>query len=276
MKYLKELIADIKHKKELQSLDDAFVERKIKIFLDFASHTKEKQLIVKKLNSSKSYKQFTKCKEHDFLVKSIRAELRKIYGVFQSRQKLSADLEVSILLAEHQSTRERISYYDEVYKKIFSKIGEKKHNILDLACGLNPISAIYIKKYVDHYFAVDISESSQKLVIDFFDRNCIKGNFLILDLTSNIEVLSKIKTDVCFMFKALDSLERSKRGITAELFDIVNAKYFIVSFPKVTISGKNKIHVKKRKWFFDYLEKEKWLYHFFEIPNESFYIIEKL
>ena len=110
---MKELIVDVKKKQELRNLDDVFVEKKILEFLRYPSRLQEKQKAITKLDSAKTYKLFSKSKEHDFLIKSVRAELRKIYGVFVKDVKLSQDIDNNSgdydfekLLSSHQSTRE--------------------------------------------------------------------------------------------------------------------------------------------------------------------------
>ena len=76
MKYLKELVADIKGKKELKGLDDSFVEKKLLSYLKSAEHNQDKDRALHKLDASKTYKQFAKSREHEFLMKNMRAELR--------------------------------------------------------------------------------------------------------------------------------------------------------------------------------------------------------
>lgn len=318
MRFIKELISDVKNKKELRTLDDSFVEKKILVFLDYQSNLQKKNGIKEKISSSKNYEQFSKSREHDFLVKNVRAELRKIYGVFikdtTSKKNLlnnisytferdgKADFSVyDKLLSLHQSTAERKNHYIEIYKKIFSIIRSSKNTgnarntedtrdtvdtkdkesdkkvILDLACGLNPLSSIYIKNYIERYYASDISEEDCKFLREFFSKAKIPGEAFKADLTDNsdIEKISKIRCDICFLFKALDSLERSQRNISGKLLGAIDAKYIIVSFPSATISGKNKISSNKRFWFEKLVEKMNFKVVSFEIPNEKFYIMEK-
>ena len=80
--YEKELIEDIKDKKELRTLDESFIRNKLNVFFEDRHHEQAKERFLKKLGSSKTYKQFTKSKEYKFLIKELRAELRKVYGVF--------------------------------------------------------------------------------------------------------------------------------------------------------------------------------------------------
>lgn len=287
--YQKELIQDIKSKKELKNLDDKFISEKLNSFFESKNYEREKQKIISKLNDSSSYKQFTKSKEHDFLLKQIRAELRTIYGVFidehsNKKEKLLKEKKYEEILMLHQSTKERIDFYDEIYKKIFNiinkksneKIKNKKISIMDLACGLNPISLIFFKDKIKTYFASDISKSDCDFLNEFFKIEKIDGKSIAYDLTKSedVEKISKLSQnfDVCFLFKALDSIEFIEWGLSEKLIEKIHSKFIVVSFPTVSIGGKKEIKKDKRKWFEDFLIKKKHSYDEFEVENELFYV----
>ena len=93
------LVQDLKRKKELQDIDDKFIEARINEYL------KNKELPVNK-----------KSKEYRKIFKDLRKLLRKSYGVFR-------------LVEEKRDLN--------FYKLIFNKFKPKK--ILDLGCGLEPL-----------------------------------------------------------------------------------------------------------------------------------------
>jgi 16S rRNA (guanine(1405)-N(7))-methyltransferase len=86
-----------------------------------------------------------------------------------------------------------------------------------------------------------------------------------------IDIESK-NSDVCFMFKLLDSLESKKRWSSEKLFEHVNSKLIIVSFPLKTISGKNEIKG-KRKWFEKIKKDKKYVVEEFMFENEIYYLL---
>ncbi len=289
--YQKELIQDIKNKKELKNLDDSFVSEKLNSFFENRTYEQEKQKIISKLNNSKSYKQFMKSKEHDFLLKSIRAELRTIYGVFidehsNKKEELLKEKKYKEILNLHQSTKERIKSYDEIYKQIFNmlkknsdeKIKNKKISIMDLACGLNPISAVFIKEKINKYFASDISKSDCNFLNEFFKIEKIDGNAVAYDLTKSDDVdkISKLSKeyDVCFLFKTLDSIEFIEWGLSEKLIEKIHSKFIVVSFPTLSIGGKKTIDKTKRKWFEDLLILKEYKYKTFEVDTELFYFVK--
>ena len=98
MKY-STLIQDLKKKKELQDLDNSFIEARIKGYL------KEKEVPSNK-----------KSKEYKKIFKDLRRLLRKSYGMFKVIEE-KRDL--------------------NFYKLVFNKLKPKK--MLDLGCGLEPL-----------------------------------------------------------------------------------------------------------------------------------------
>ena len=299
MKYLKELVADIKGKKELKGLDDSFVEKKLLSYLKSAEHNQDKDAAIRKLNDSKSYKQFAKSREHEFLMKNMRAELRKLYGVFiledygKRNEILDSikycegdelcDLELhKKLLSLHKSTKERLEGYEEIFDNIFSIVRDfghekEKYIILDLGCGMNPVSSIFYRKRIKKYFASDVSEQDCRFIREYLKKMRIASEVFTIDLTEEKEYgkLKNMKADICLIFKTLDQLERVKRNISEKLLKAVDAEIIVVSFPTVSISGKNIIDVSKRGWFEKLLDRLGWKFEKFNISNELFYVFKR-
>jgi 16S rRNA (guanine(1405)-N(7))-methyltransferase len=297
LKFKDEILDDIRSKKELQNLDDGFVEKKLSAFFSDIHNHQYKEKILKKLSDSKSYKQFSKSKEHDFLIKNVRSELRKVYGAFILKdyekksailKKLCNDLSENEsenlhieLLKLHKSTNERLNHYSELYGAIFQnmvKDGQKdKYIIMDLACGLNPISNIFFREKIKKYYASDISTEDCKFLQAYFDKTSIPHEVFPMDLADekNYERLSKIKCDVCFIFKTLDGLERVKRDITEHLLESINTRYFSITFPTLTLSGHREIKEHRRVWLEKLLNRLEWKWSKELIENELLYMIEK-
>jgi 16S rRNA (guanine(1405)-N(7))-methyltransferase len=276
---IKKIAKDVLKKKELKNLNEKFAEEKIIIFL------KENPKIKKKLEDADE-KTLHKKKEYKELIKEIRNQLRILYGVFitndySKREKYleelkedpSLDNHKKILLC-HRSSIERIDDYEEIYKKIFSITGKPK-KVLDLACGLNPISYIFMNCKPE-YFASDLSKKDMDFLQKYFDIMKIKGKTKDLDLVKDYEELKEISKDVniTFLFKALDSLETIKKNITKEIMPNIKSKHIIVSFPTASIGGRKKIKKEKRNWFEKLIKKSFSLEHSFETKNEFFYVIK--
>jgi hypothetical protein len=295
--FKKELIEDIRSKKELRNLDEEFVTKKLDLFLKNISHHQDKDKAIRKLNSSKTYKQFSKSSEHDFLIKTLRTELRKVYGAFiledyekkskivaKLRQDLTDDEESAIhleLLKLHKSTNERLNHYTTLYHTIFSKIfgdtEKKSYVILDLACGLNPISNIFFRDKIKKYYASDISSQDCDFLKTYFKKTKLDVEVFPMDLADedNYRKLSEIKCDICFIFKTLDGLERVKRDITGNLLKAVDTKYFAITFPTLSLGGVREIKEHRRLWLEKLLDKLGWRWQKQLLENELLYFVEK-
>ena len=273
---IKEFVKVIKDKKSLSSLDDSFVEKLVQDFLDKNEKIKDK--LVKHNKPLKS-------KEFDILLKDIRKKLHEVYGVFNLsdvklddlKRKLKGEISGDVieehrkLLVCHRSSKERIDDYSFIYDKIFSITG-KPRSILDLACGLNPLSFPFMELKKVDYFAYDVSTKDCKFLKDYFSlmkKFGLNGKAVAVDL---LHVGKMPKVDVCFLFKVLDSLEALERNYSYELFKKIDAKFVVVSFSMKSIGGVSKL--KKRNWFINFLEKEKYSYESFETGNEVFYVVK--
>ena len=270
-----ELVAAIKSKKGLESLDDDFVQQKVvKIF-------QANNKLKKKFDDAKDFKQFSRSTEYEELLKRIRKELRAIYGVFQEsddRQKLIARLrstgDVKPILSTHTSTRERLPYYEEIYAEICSRTAPK--SVIDLGCGMNPLAYNYFVKNGCNpkIFASDISKTDMEFLQECFDILKIPGKTKALDLTKEYTELSKLKGDVTLLLKLLDSLEEAHRHISYKIFDNIKTEWIIASFPTKSLGGKKKIASAGRTWFERLLKRKNLTWDTFSVENELFYVIK--
>lgn len=245
---IKEIIQGIKKKRELASLDDQFVKERI---LDFV---KENKIDVKTLDK--------RSRKYEDLFKSVRKKCFDIYGLFKGGKTLET----------HISTKERLPYYSAIYREIFSITGKPK-KILDLGCGLNPLSYRYLKS-TPEYYASELGKEDCKIIEKFFKENKIKGKVFQFDLLK--DDYSKLpKSDVCFLFKVLESLETVKKNVSLEILKKLNTRWIVVSFSKKSITGKT-IKKKGRSWLRRMLSELGYNYQTLDIGDEIFYVIEKL
>lgn len=287
MKDFEQLKIKILQKKELKGIPSDFLDKYIEEY-------KNKNQKVFQILEEKKYNE--KSKEFDLLKKYIRKKLREVHGVFsknnlgkEKKKKLLINLvddekkenSLKEILSSHQSTFERIDYYIPLYKKIFEEEHKKIKKIIDLGCGYNPFSYKlmgFSEKENPEYLAVDINTEEMEFIKCFFEKEKISGKCLTLDLSKkeNLEVLKKEseKSDICFMFKLLDSLESKKRGSSKELIESVNSKKIIVSFPLKTISGKSEIKG-KRKWFEKIIAQNGFLVDEFVVGPEKYYVLKR-
>lgn len=269
---MEKLIRDILSKKELQNLDKNLVKEFVEIVFKRDSSLKKKL-------EEKNYNK--KSEEYKKVFKEVRKNLREIYGVFNegTKGKKNIILKKTIegqteetLLEMHTSTKERLPYYKEVYTKIFSITGIPS-TIMDLACGLNPLSYKWLGCRPT-YIASDISTKDMKFIEQFFKKSKIKGKSIKIDLVTEQEKVEDLEADICFLFKTLDSLELRKRQTSKSLINKINAKWIVISFSKISLGGNKPIHKTKRQWIINFLQKNNFHYKEFEVKNEFFLVIK--
>ena len=199
-----DIIKKIKEKKELKNLDDKLILEKIKNY--FCRYPKlEKQVLI----SNKKSDIFKK------IVKNLRNELNRIYGCFNLNNNFN--------LESNSSTKERINIYPILYKDIF-RITGKPQIIVDLSCGLNPLSYKYIK-FKCKYVVSELNKTDCVKLENYFKENYINGVVLQIDLTKENKIPSG---DVCFLFKVLDSIENKGHKLAERLINNIRSRYIVV------------------------------------------------
>ncbi len=249
--------------------------------------------LVKLIKNSKKYKEISgeiiKTRVEEFLkkypyadeklaLKEIKASLHKTHGSFRFSTKLKNKYiqtgDFLELLKSNRSTKERLEIYPELYEEIFEITG-KPSSVVDLGCGLNPLSFSHMnldKKI--KYFAYDINESDKEIINHFFKSEKIDGKAEILDLSKIENVKELPNAEICFMFKLLDVLEKKGHKYSEEIILelIKKYKFIVVSFSKLTVSGKP-MNFPYRGWIEKMLERKKLNSKLLNFPNEFFYII---
>ncbi len=263
-KQINNLMGHVRKSRKYSSISKDFVEDEIKKY--FQINPKALKFIDKE--KSKKFKE---------IVKAIRSKLHLAYGSFQGKDKNKREQylknkEFDKILATSISSKERLEDYNKLYKDIFSITG-KPESILDLGCGLNPVSYHYMNIDKLNYYAYDIDKDDINFLNKYFSLIKVKGKAYVKDL-SKISFVKKLpKADVCFMFKLLDPLEKGKgHKLSEEIISSLNCKYIIVSFSTKTVSGKRMNHP-YRGWIERMLSRIGFKFKKFSLENEVFYVI---
>jgi len=266
MNNLKEIIKKIKQNKKYKSISNEIIKKEIKDY----------------------FKKNPDAQDNKTIIKEIRAILHKSYSSFQTKKKTKKykyleELKqnknketINKLLSLTLSTKERINDYEFIYKNIF-KITKKPKTIIELGCGLNPLSFPYMNIDFLNYYAYDIDEEDRRFLNKYFKimKNKINGKAEILDLRNN-KKLSKIPfSDIIFLFKVIDIIDKENHKPSEKLIQILikKTKFIVISFALKTITRK-KMNFPKRKWFELMLNRLNLNYKIFKTDNEIFYIIK--
>lgn len=195
-----------------------------------------------------------RAKKDKEIEKLTKNKLHQVYGAYfdQSRtkkiKKILADLPSPTdenalksacreILQFHASSRERLPILTEFYQAIFQHIGQPQI-ILDLACGLNPLTLPWMLEYGDfQYHAADIDHGSVALFNQFFEQGGFNAKAFTNDLLFGVP---KIEADVIFLFKTLPCLEQQEKGISQKLLQELADQTVVLSFPAKSLGGKDK------------------------------------
>ena len=285
------LCKSIKNKKTLSGLKEEFILKEINRFL-LQNPKQKNELLNKDLNHFERGASFKET------VKGIRQVLHKYHGSFKIENKTKeiekegflkklkeADNKLSLeihkdVLETSLSTKERIEFYDSLYKDLF-KITSPPKSILDLGSGMNPLSFPFMGLKNIEYLATEINEKDINFLNSYFafmENKGLKGRAVFLDL-NNKESQEKLKeisrVDICFAFKLFESIELSKKKKFSKIEEIIknlSSDWIVVSFPTKTLSQKE-MNFKKRIWFELMLKRLKLKFFEVEKSNEIFYVI---
>lgn len=281
---LPEIITAIKAKKEISTIEEVWIQEQIIWVLE-----KEKR-IREKIHATRSFAQFSRSKEYEFILKRIRKKLHAVYGTFQRQmterhtlfeelkmayKKNDPDMILSLhekILMTHRSTKERLPFYTTLYPRIFAKTGVPKV-ILDLSCGLNPFSYPWMNAVLD-YNATELTQEDCLLMKDYFQIMGIRGEVMQLNLIKEMEKVKRMKADICLAWKLLDTLEYMERNISRRLLPLINTPWIVVSFSTKTLSGKS-MKKTRRLWFEKICKENTWRFSTEEFENELFYVVKK-
>jgi len=251
----KEVFKKIKEKREFSQLPEKDIEIAYEHFAKRQTSEEEKISLTKEL-------------------------LRKVFSAFISKKLLSLkNKEPEWILRKHISTRERLPYYSEIYKKIFANY--KKASVIDLGAGINGFSYKFFPKDKKiFYFGVESVGQLVDLTNFYFKKNKINGtaiSFSLFEIEKVKKIIKKKKRPrIIFLFKVIDSLEMVQKDYSKKLIlDIIDlADMIILSFATKSL-GRRKSFFAKRNWIINFIEDNFNILDDFELGGERYIVFKK-
>lgn len=179
------------------------------------------------------------------------------------------------ILQKHNSTKERMDFMNDFYAAIHSAIPSAQR-IIDIGCGFNPFSYPWLADHFGQieYTGFDIDVLLTEMMNDLLKRVglpvSVKYNDVFFGLPEHGE------NDVLFFLKFFPCLEQQEKGISARIFNAVKSNAFVVSFPSVSLTGKNKGMRENYDSFLKQVIAGTNLHsEHFDFPTERVYILKK-
>ena len=183
-------------------------------------------------------------------IKAAKTRLHLLYGAYNSsnihkkaetllneiENETNAKETTAKIMKLHASTNERLPFLSELYSFVEKHTGAVE-SVLDLGCGFNPFSVLFMSALPKIYHAYDIDMRTRDLLNRFFA-------FLKLPQAANcadliVETPSQ-SIDLAFMSKLIPVLESQSPGRGFQLAQAVNAKFLVITYPLKSLGGKEK------------------------------------
>ncbi|MCD4684337.1 MAG: hypothetical protein K8S97_00185 [Anaerolineae bacterium] len=175
------------------------------------------------------------------------------------------------LLRIHDSTRERLALLDTFYTSIWAITGTPQ-TVLDIACGLNPLTLPWMGLPEDAcFYAYEIHTPRVDLLNHYFALQGVGGAALVRDILVEHPTESG---DVAMLLKETHRMEKRRKGIVLPLLDALDVRWIVLSSPTRSRAGHQVIDA-YRQQIHGLLAERPWPITEIEFPNELVYCIEK-
>jgi 16S rRNA (guanine(1405)-N(7))-methyltransferase len=259
------------------------------VIIAAVSHSKRYRHVSPGLVQRLAAEEIPKSKNAADAEKRTKRRLHQIFGAYATPlpyEKLTAKLSAAAktspeafkdatreILKHHASTAERLPVLESFYEPIFQITG-KPFKVLDLACGLNPLTVLWMNLSANaFYVAVDIDAEMANFVDRFLAMAPVHGVARVNDLVTGPP---RAWADVAFLLKTLPVLEHQTHDVLP-ILDAIHAPWLVVSFPTRSLGNCSKGMTATYRATMENLTKSrpKWTSHELTYPSELVYVIKK-
>jgi 16S rRNA (guanine(1405)-N(7))-methyltransferase len=177
------------------------------------------------------------------------------------------------VLRLHSSTRERLPILERFYPTIFEITG-RPGSILDLGCGLNPVSLPWMGLGAGaRYIALDIDQERIRFLNRFL---CLAGLDPLARCQDILVQPPDDAADVALLLKMSPSLERQEPGSTGRLVEHLKTPAVVVSFAVTSLGGREKrMRENYERQFMDMAEGRPWSMERLRFDSELVFVVGK-
>jgi 16S rRNA (guanine(1405)-N(7))-methyltransferase len=176
------------------------------------------------------------------------------------------------IMARHASTRERLPILDGFYGALLEGLGPVR-SVLDLGCGLNPLTVPWMPAGLHIYTACDIYADMTEFVRGIFPLAGVEGRALVWNLLAGAP---EIDADVTLALKILPPLELMDRSASLRLLRSVRSRALAVSFPASSLGGRSRgMTANYSRRFGELIESEPWSARRVDFPGELAFVLTR-
>jgi len=176
------------------------------------------------------------------------------------------------LLAAHASTRERLAILEDFYPRLW-EVTSPPAVILDLACGLNPLSFPWMNlPATTRYHAYDIHRPRLTLLNHFFT---LQGLPPLAEQRDVLVSPPQVEAEVGLFFKEAHRFEQRQHGCNLAFWKALRVHWLLVSLPTSSLSGKHDLVERQRRLVYETVQGLPWRVTEVRFENELVFCIEK-
>ncbi len=199
--------------------------------------------------------EFAKGRGFKETVKAVRNKLHQVGGAYQEKPidypRLLAELQTlppdphhpalrefcQRAMSLHASTLERLPILERFYAETLASLGPI-HSILDLACGLNPLTLPWLPLSPHAQLsACDIYLDQLAFLNQFYQHLNISGHAFACDLAAGAPPQP---VQLALLLKTIPCLEQVDKSAGERLLSTIQAEHILVSFPAKSLGGRSK------------------------------------
>lgn len=177
-------------------------------------------------------------------VKRVKRRLHQAVGAFRPRPRTVHSWPVDDPVAlpgachaamrSHASTRERLPHLGTFYPAIWAMTGTPR-SLLDLGCGLHPLSLPWMAIGGARYHAVDVDAGSLEVAGAFMEAI---GQPHVTELRDLVAGPPAEAAEVALLLKLVTTLDRQDAGAATRLLRGLRVDHAVVSFAARSLGGR--------------------------------------
>ncbi|MBC7236341.1 MAG: 16S rRNA methyltransferase [Chloroflexi bacterium] len=179
------------------------------------------------------------------------------------------------IMMAHASTRERLPILDLFYATTLAEI-EPPCSVLDVACGLNPLSAPWMPLAPGAiYYAYDVYEDLSAFLMQALPLLGLQAVAAARDV---LHEPPAAEVDLALVLKAVPCLDQIEEGAGARLLQQISARtrHMLVSFPTESLCGRRKGMLAYYEGRFQEMAEEQgWETKRFVFENEVVFLVSR-